>query len=454
MKLSKLSDIAKAVNSVSPVDGEITEICTDTRTLIPGCLFLALKGDKFDGHEYIAKALESGAVAVICERTAGFAEKEILVPDTRCALMKIAHWYRRLFNPVVIAVTGSAGKTTTKEMAALVFGSTFKTLYNEGNLNNEIGLPKTLFNLDDSYQAAVLEMGMNNLGEISLLSLAAAPHAGIITNIGTAHIEKLGSKENILKAKTEITDGMPPDAPLIVNGDDSLLSKLKPVDRPVITFGIEAPALDFTAREIRQQGDSTLFTLTCAKGDFKAEIPAAGNHNVCNALAAIAAGDFAGIQPEIAVKALSGYKPAGMRQKTNTIKGIIFIEDCYNANPESMLAALAVLNDMPARRRIAVLGDMLELGSYSEEAHLKLGEAAAEYNVDILFTYGERTLDTALQAEKSGVAAVRSFSDKNEMAKELLSLLSAGDAVLFKGSRGMALEDVIDILYKGLEEKG
>lgn len=238
MKKLTVSEIAAAVGGSAGFDGEINDVCTDSRAATPGCLFVCVAGENFDGHSFAKAAVEKGAAAVLCSAQTG-CENQILVGDTREALLRLAGYYRSLFPIPVVGITGSVGKTTTKEMTHAVLSSKFRTLKTEGNLNNEIGLPKTLLRLDDSFEAAVIEMGMSAPGEISRLSKTAAPTIGMIGNIGVSHLEKLGTRENILKAKLEITDGMSDDAPLILNGDDALLYGAKPQGRPVYYYGID-----------------------------------------------------------------------------------------------------------------------------------------------------------------------------------------------------------------------
>lgn len=451
MKTLNVYEIARAVGSKATTDGKVTSICTDSRKIKPGCLFIALRGDNFDGHEFAVSAVAQGAAAVLCERETGCGEKEILVEDTRKALLRLAAYYRSLFNIPVIAITGSVGKTTTKEMTHAVLSRNFKTLKNEGNLNNEIGLPMTIFNLDESYEAAVLEMGMSNFGEISRLSMTAKPTIAILTNIGVSHMEQLGSQENILQAKLEILDGMDEEAPLIINGDDPLIYNAKIPNHPLFCYGIDNKFCRFKAYTIEQHNNETTFMLDCGCSETKIQLPTIGRHNIYNALAAFSAGFLLGVTPQDAAEALYEYVPSGMRQRIKTVNGIIFIEDCYNASPDSQRAALTALAGVKAERRIAVLGDMLELGTISGSAHSEAGDFAAAAGVDILLTYGERSKNTAKSAVENGIRTVLTFDDKQELAGYLGSILKQGDAVLFKASRGMRLEDVITTVYEEMK---
>lgn len=447
----KFRDAAEAVKSTSELSGSFDCVCTDTRKITDGCLFIAIKGDNFDGHDFAAKAIENGAQAVMVEKDCGLGEKQILVESTRQALLDLAGYYRSLFNIPVVGITGSVGKTTTKEMTHAVMSVKYNTLKNEGNLNNEIGVPLTLFRLDKTHEAAVIEMGMSGFGEISRMTKAVKPDVAIISNIGVSHIEHLGSREGILKAKTEILEGMKEDAPVILNADDDMLITLRPGAHPVIYYGIENEKSLLKASDITSKEDETELTVGFNGGSGRVSLPFPGRHNVYNALAATAAGSVFGIDEKDAFEALKGYVPAGMRQRINKKFGMTFIEDCYNASPDSQAAALAVLGEMKGGRRIAVIGDMLELGSVSEKAHYGVGEKAAENKIDAVFTYGERSLEVARGAADGNVPCVKSFNDKSALAKELVAYLKEGDSVLFKASRGMKLEDVIFAVYESLE---
>ncbi|MCI8501378.1 MAG: UDP-N-acetylmuramoyl-tripeptide--D-alanyl-D-alanine ligase [Oscillospiraceae bacterium] len=449
MEQLSLKEIAAALGADCPADAVVDGICIDTREVRKGSLFTAIKGERFDGHDFIPKAFELGAAAVIASRPVpGMRGPVLLVEDTRKAFLDLSGWYRRRFGVKVAAVTGSVGKTSTKEMIDAVLSSRFKTLKTEGNLNNEIGLPKTLFRLDRSYQAAVIEMGMSGFGEISRLSRAAQGDLGVITNIGVSHIEKLGSRENILKAKLEILDGLKESAPLIVNADDDLLQGLALDGRRIVRYGISSAEAEPRAVKIRTEKLETVFEICYRGEEYPARIPVLGNHHVLNALAAFAAGIELGMSPEEVTEALPGYQPSGMRQKTVDFHGIIVVEDCYNASPDSMKASLSVLSMLGnGGKRVAVLGDMLELGDYSEEAHRQVGRMAAENRLDAVACLGEASAFTAQEALRNGVPCVRCFERKEDAAGWLKRSLLPGDAVLFKASRGMKFEEIISAFY-------
>lgn len=447
----KFKDAAAAVGSSTVLEGGFDTVCTDTRKIIRGCLFIAIKGENFDGHDFAAKAIESGASAVLCEKDCGLGEKQILVESTRLALLDLAGYYRKQFKIPVIGITGSVGKTTTKEMTHAVMSSKYNTLKNEGNLNNEIGVPLTLFRLDKTHEAAVIEMGMSGFDEISRMTKAVRPDVAIISNIGVSHIEHLGSREGILKAKLEILHGMKENAPLILNADDDMLITVRPGAHPVVYYGIDNEKSMFKAFDITSKENETELTAGFAGGSGRVSLPFPGRHNVYNALAAVAAGSFFGIEPLEGFEALKNYVPAGMRQRINKKFGMTFIEDCYNASPDSQAAALAVLSGLNAKRSVAVIGDMLELGEVSEKAHYGVGEKTVQNGIDAVFTYGERSLETARAAIDGGIPCVKSFTDKRALSAALAAYLEEGDAVLFKASRGMKLEDVIYSVYESLE---
>ncbi|MBR5977313.1 MAG: UDP-N-acetylmuramoyl-tripeptide--D-alanyl-D-alanine ligase, partial [Clostridia bacterium] len=321
-------------------------------------------------------------------------------------------------------------------------------------LNNSIGVPKVLLGLEAGHSAAVVEMGMNHKGEISVLTKTALPTMAVITNVGVSHIENLGSREGIMAAKLEILEGLEPGAPLIINADNDMLATINKDSFDgkfrIRTFGIHGDA-DVTATEIRYYEASTEFTARVRREDtvcsFAVLLPTTGEHNVYNALAAISVGSELGIEPVKISDALANYTPTGMREKVETIGGITLIEDCYNASPDSVRALSNTLRIKgEGHRKIAVIADMLELGAYSEEGHRNSGRYIAEAGVDMLLTYGQLAKLTADEAKKEGVLRVFEFDNKEELARHLISIIKEGDVVAFKGSRGMKLEDVIDLV--------
>ena len=447
MEALTLTQVAQAVRGElrNPEDLTVNAVVIDNRLVTPGCLFVAIQGERFDGHDFIPSAFEAGAVAAVSDREIETGRPYLLVKDTREALLDLARCYRRAFDGLVVGVTGSVGKTTTKEMIAAVLSAGYKTLKTQGNLNNAIGLPRTIFELDSTYEAAVIEMGMSALGEISLLSRTALPDIGVITNIGVSHLETLGTRENILKAKLEILEGMAPGAPLVINGDNDLLQTVQ-LERPVLTCGIDNPDADYRAVNIQPRGFDTEFDIVYGDNTVHVLLPAIGKHNVLNALFGFAVGRFAGMEDAAIAAALGTYTPSGMRQNTRTVNGVMVIEDCYNASPDSMRAALTTLQQLGcAGRKIAVLGDMLELGPVSQQAHAEAGTLARECGVDALFCFGNLSRETAKHGE--GISHVEWFDDKQNLAQSLSGFVQPGDAVIFKASRGMRLEEVIHAVF-------
>lgn len=430
----------------------LADVCTDTRKIQPGSLFVCLRGERFDGHSFASQAAQLGAAALLVDHPVDADVPQLVVTDTGKALLQLAGWYRRRFQLPVVGLTGSVGKTTTKEFIALVLGAKYNTLKTQGNLNNEIGVPQMLFRLEDSHTAAVIEMGMNHFGEISRLTRAVAPTVGLITNIGVSHIENLGSRAGILQAKLEILEGMAPDAPLIVNIDNDMLRTVKLGDRPLLTFAIDDQSADFTATDIAEQGSTTTFTVHHSTFTQPVTIPTVGIHNVYNALAAMAVGYVTGVNPAAAASALANYVPAGMRQNLVQVGGVQVIEDCYNASPDSMRAALQTLGKLPVHRRYAVLGAMLELGDYAKEAHTQVGQMAAENGIDGVLAYGADAAYIVEAAKQAGLENARLFDTKEALAQSLAQQVQPGDGVLFKGSRGMHLEDVMHTVYERWEK--
>ncbi len=447
METISLRTLAAAAGSESPIDAEITCISTDTRQLPEGCLFLALRGARFDGHDFVQQAIEAGAAAAVTETQIGDLPC-IVVKNTGQALLDMASVYREQFDIPLVGVTGSVGKTTTKEMIACVLSEKFSTLKTAQNLNNEIGMPKTLFGLTKEHGAVVIEMGMNHFGEISRMSNSAKPTMAVITNIGYSHIEHLGSQEGILKAKLEMLEGMKADAPLIVSADDPMLCDLgQKLERPVLTYSVSPKdGVDVYADDIKEDDGVTTFTIHHAENTILAVLPTVGEHNVKNALAAYLVGIIAGMTPQEIVCGLAKYQPTGNRQNIQEKNGQTVIADCYNASPDSMRAALGVLGNYQCTgRKIAVLGDMLELGEHSAMLHAKVGEMAKNAGIDMLFCYG--TAAKGIAANAGDTAEIFCTGDPDELTAELQKVLQEGDCVLFKASHGMHLETIIERLY-------
>lgn len=422
--------------------GTITAVTTDSRTAGPGMLYIPLKGERFDGHDFILQALAAGAPLSLSEHPSED-ERVLTVPSTLEALGKLAHAVRTELDPLVVGITGSVGKTTTKDMTATVLQTKYPTHKTAGNFNNEIGLPKTLLDLTPDKRAAVVEMGMSHKGEIARLTRIAAPDIALINNIGSAHIEYLGSREGIRDAKLEIAEGLKEGGTLILNGDEPLLtSRIKTLGCQAVTFGIENPDADVRAENLVIGEEASSFDV----GGVHFFLPAAGIHNVCNALAATAAGMAAGVTAEAAAEALAAFAPASaMRQNIYDYKGIRIFEDCYNAGPESMAAAIRVAAGMKVTgKKIAVLGVMRELGEHAPAYHRAAAEKAAEV-FDVVYTFGDEERLYNLGAPQAVPAESR-----EALAQTLAKTLRAGDLVFFKGSRLNYLEKIVGMLKEAL----
>ncbi len=429
---------------------EFLGACNDTRKLEKGQLFVALQGIR-DGHTFVPAALEKGAAAVLCTHCDGD-YPAIVVPDTRIALGDIARAERLKIGMQVVGVTGSVGKSTTKEMIAAVLQGTYRVAKTPANHNNDIGMPMALLSMPDDTQVAVLEMGMNHFREIAYLASIAKPDIGVIINIGSMHIEHLGSMEGIMKAKLEIVEGMPEGAKLLLNGDDRLLrdAELSQTVDPVY-FGVKERVCSVLGRDIREEDGFLCFTADTAAGSFPVSLELEGKHFVSDALAAIAVGIQMGVKPADIQLRLRGFRNMDGRQEIFEFGEYTIIKDCYNAGPESMAASLAVLGNKSGRR-IAVLGDMLELGVCSQAEHYKIGRIAAE-KAQVLFAYGPnsvRVLNGALTGGMS-TAKARAFTDREKLITALRQIAKPGDTILFKGSRGMRMELVLEGFLK--EEK-
>ncbi len=458
MKPLTVEAVANAVHGKiikTATKAAILGVSTDSRRIMPGDLFIPLVGEHFDGHHFIQDALQGGASAYLTSQEHLLFPDQvygILVADTQKALQDLAAYYLRLFNLPIAAVTGSTGKTTTKDMIASVLSKKYHVLKTEGNFNNEIGLPLTIFRLEDAHEAVVLEMGMSGFGEIQRLVGIAPPKVAVITNIGVSHIEKLGSRENILKAKMEIFDQFGSDCIAVLNADDPMLcASALHFPYPVVYYGLDKGS-DITANEIQLKAEAgTAFVVTTAEGSMAMDLQVPGLHNVSNALAAVAVGRLFGLTIQEIKDGLKEFESGIMRLHIfETRGGIRVIDDVYNASPDSMAAALAVLRDMPGDRKIAVLGDMLELGDYSEEGHRGVGHTAAACALDILVVVGNKSRSIAEEAVKAGMPDqdIHTFDNNLEAVTFLEQILKPKDTVLVKGSRGMKMEDVTAYLME------
>ena len=431
-------------------DVEFLGANNDTRKIQPGQLFIVLQGAR-DGHDFIPMAMEKGAAAVLCSRKVGD-YPAIIVDDPRIALGLIAREERKRIGFKAVAITGSVGKSTTKEMVSTVLEGSFKVAKTPANHNNDIGMPMAILSMPADTEVAVLEMGMNHFREMAYLSNIGLPDIASIVNIGTMHIENLGSREGIRKAKLEILEGMSPEGRLILNGDDNMLANLPEAPVQGVTwFGTDPAKCTICASNVREEDGTLCFDVKAGTEAFAVELPLEGMHFVPDALAAISIGLMLAVPPQAIQERLSMFRNMQGRQEIYEKNGMTIISDCYNAGPESMAAALAVLGKRSGRR-IAVLGDMLELGDCAWAEHYRIGRIAAE-NAEVIFAYGPnagRVVGGAITGGK-GTNAARDFETHEALAAALKSLCKPGDVLLFKGSRGMRMENALELFLK--EEK-
>ena len=446
-----LQEVEKATGGrlLYPVvdDSVFSQVETDTRAITEGALFVALKGETFDGHDYVLQAKERGAAgAVVAEerpeyKQEGFAV--VIVTDTRKAYQDLARFHRRRFSIPVIAVTGSVGKTSTRSMIAAVLSQKYRVLQTEKNFNNEIGLPKTLLQLTPEHEACVVEMGMRGLGQIAELAAIAEPDIGVVTNVGKSHIELLGSQDNIARAKSELVRALSEDGVAILNQDDSYVAAMADLCRgKVVGYGIESNAAIRASRVVCSE-KGLRFACRCFDQVMDIHMPLIGSHNVYNALAAIAVGRVLGLTEHQLQKGLSEYRGMPMRKELIHLGEYTFINDAYNANPASMSEALKSLALLTKGRKIAVLGGMLELGDWTVREHEKIGAEAAELGLDALITMGSPASYIADAARKNGLGAVYTAQDHAGAADCLRQIIQPGDTVLLKGSRGFAMEKIL-----------
>ena len=427
----------------------VKAIVIDSRLAKEDTAFVAIVGENNDAHKYIGSAYDLGCRVFIVNKGKDIDIKSdmniIEVDDTSKALGDIGHYYKKKFDIPFIGITGSVGKTTTRDMVYAALSSERATLKNEKNFNNHFGVPLTLFNLDSSYECAVIEMGMSGFGEIEYLANMVNPKVAVISNIGLSHVENLGSQEGIFKAKMEITTGFGKGNTLVVNGDDKFLSTLRDAERDydLITFGFEKNN-DIYCVAYDMTEDSIEFECSVMGNIEKIFIPTVGKHNIYNAMAAIAVGTVEGISMEGIKRGLSNFEATGMRQDIRKIGEYTVINDTYNASPDSMEASLSILGRYEGRR-IAVLGDMLEMGDLAEFGHRRVGKACVD-NSDVIITVGESAVFINKEAEENGFDVKNSYHfDNLEDAKKLLGeIMQSGDTMLFKASRGMKFEKFVE----------
>ncbi|MFQ5457239.1 MAG: UDP-N-acetylmuramoyl-tripeptide--D-alanyl-D-alanine ligase [Myxococcota bacterium] len=433
--------------------GDFSGVSNDTRALARGALYVALRGARFDGHRFCREAVERGAAGVLIEkgRSRGLrippGARVIEVPDTQRALGRIARAHRRRFDIPVIAITGSNGKTTTKEMAAAIIGRRHSVLKTEGNLNNLIGLPLTLFGLGPAHEIAVLELGMNHTGEIRDLTRICEPSVGVITNVGPAHTENFRTLDEVGAAKGELFQTMRAGT-IVLNADDPrVVRQARGLDHRRISFGIARRAR-LRAEALRRKGIAGIaFTLVSRGARTRVSLPVPGRHNVLNALAAAGAAIAVGLEPPDVARGLAAFENTRWRGEIMKVgRNVILINDCYNANPASVEAALRSFVEMKGEARgFAVLGDMLELGKGSEEAHRGVGKLVRDLGVEVLLTYGPQSRATAEEAAagRSGTE-VHVGKSHDEIVGKLRGMAQGRDWILVKGSRGMQMEKIVE----------
>lgn len=456
MEPLKLTEIAQAAEAriLRGSDECVSGLTIDSRQVRPGDLFVAIRGRRWDGHEFVRRAIEAGALGVVISDESYVPESGavLLVRDTREALLDIAGFYRSRFTIRAAAITGSNGKTTTKEMLGVMLGTCWRTLVSEGSYNNDIGVPLTLLRLDAATEAAVFELEMNELGGTRRLARACKPQVGIITNIGDTHLESLGDRLGVAAEKAELLQALPPDGVAVLNADDRLVMELarRYWSGDLVTFGF-GPA-DFRAVTVLDRGlDGTVFQLA---GGEMVTLPIPGRHNVANCLAALAAAQSLGVELSAAIGAMQTFQPPPMRLKVWRFNRLTLIDDSYNANPQSVAAALEVLRENSAPgRRVVVLGDMLELGIRSQELHELIGKQVAEV-ADRLVTVGQAAVAIGVAAGQAGLDRERiHHCDSAAGATDVVfDILRDGDTILVKGSRAVGLEIVSQRIAEHYEE--
>lgn len=426
-------------------------VSTDSRKIVPGCLFLPLKGESFDGHRYIDAALDAGAAGCLCSRPPAYLRPDkcyILVPDVRRALGDLASAYREEFQIPFIQITGSVGKTTAKDLIAAVLSTRLRVLKTPENHNNDIGVPLALLDLDPGHQAAVIETGMNHFGEIERLGQIVRPDIAVITNIGDAHMEHLGSREGILRAKCEIFEHLQKGGLAVLNGDDALLDTVAPPFRTVrcgYAEGCPARIVDFRDHSV----DGIECTVRTRRDTYELKIPSPGAHMVWPAAMAATVGEELGLDRDEIVRGVASYTPSGSRMRpVRASGGRILLDDCYNASPQSVAAALEVLARTECESRVAVLGDMGELGEITEKAHYNVGALTAMLGIDFVVAIGEKAAGIAEGASQNGGEAVW-FPTKDAAMEELRRQWAPGTAMLVKASHAMGFGELVERLLDG-----
>ncbi len=451
MKKITIKDIIKICDGKLICGDEslvVNNFSKDTRSIKKNDVYIAIRGNNFNGNKFYEEAFSKGAMAAIVDEEEAILKKEktiVLVKDSIKALQKIAEYKLKMYDIPVVAITGSVGKTSTKDIVASVLSKKYKTLKTIGNLNNGIGLPMTILSLKDE-EVAVLEMGMNSLGEISVLSKIAKPDIAIITNVGTAHIGQLGSRENILKAKLEIIDGLKENGTLIINNDNDMLYNLK-IDKKIniITFGIENKS-DYNATEIKTKNQKSYFKIN----DEDIEVPIVGDAFIYNSLVAFIVGKLFHIEKDLIKSGIKNFELSKNRLEIIHTKNITIINDCYNANLDSMRSSIQYLNTFKNKRTIAVLGDILELGKYGKNIHKEVGKIVGEAKINKLVCIGDLSKYIAFSAVDNGILEddIYWFMNNKDAIKKLREIIKKDDVILIKASNGMKFIEIVQELEK------
>lgn len=450
----KIIEICNGKLLTNNIENNFNDFIIDSRQIKNGDCFVAIKGESSNGNIYLKMALDNGATVSLVDEQPNQellneyqARTIIQVNDTIKALQEIAKYKRSLYNIPVVAVTGSVGKTSTKDIIASVVGQKYNVLKTEGNFNNHLGLPLTLLKLKE-HTAVVVEMGMNHFNEISVLTDIAKPTVAVITNIGTSHIGNLGSRENILKAKLEILEGLQENGSIVINNDNDLLHNwAQVVDKDsIFTYGIENKSL-FNAKNIKENNNQSEYEIIINEKEYNVKVPVLGRHFVYNSLCAIAVSRALNIEPEQALEGIIKFKLTEKRMDFRKIKNnATVLADYYNASYDSMKSALEVVRDYNAKRKIAVLGDMLELGEFSEKLHCDVGEEVYKNKIDILITVGDLAKQIAKIAKRLGTKEVYEGKNNIEAIKILEDIIKEGDLILLKASNAMHFGEILETL--------
>lgn len=448
LTIERIAELCKGT-VIGEKDKVVTNITLDSRQAQQGSMFVAVVGERVDGHKFVNATYEQGAVCALVEKAEGIQGTYILVDSTLQAIKDIAEGYRKTLKAKVVGITGSVGKTSTKEMVASILEQKYKVTKTLGNFNNEIGLPITVFRVQEDDDIAILEMGISDFGEMSRLTKIAQPDLCIITNIGQCHLENLGDRDGVLRAKTEIFEGLQEQGSVILNGDDDKLRTVTQVNgnKPKF-FSTEASGDNYCfAKNIVDKGmEGTDVTLCFADGEtIEVHIPIAGEHMVSNALAGAIAGKLLGLKSEEIKAGIESYQSIAGRNNTIKTERFTILDDCYNANPMSMKASVDIIAKSKGRK-VAILGDMFELGEEELKLHGEVGSYAGEKSIDLLICVGERSKYMAEEARKTSKGVVLHYETREDVLKEIAPLLKQGDTIVIKASHGMGFDKIVEYL--------